>query len=205
MALIIGLTGGIGSGKTAASDYFASLGITVVDADQVAREVVMPGSRALAAITEHFGQEVIQSSGELDRAYLRKKIFSDPQAKQWLEALLHPLIRKSIEQQLTDISSPYGILVSPLLFETKQHQLTDRTLVIDCDETNQLQRVEQRDGNTSEQIKAIINTQLSREERNQKADDVISNNGLLTELHTALNQYHQSLLTELAKSTHTHQ
>ena len=205
---IIGLTGGIGSGKSAASDRFAHLGVTVVDADQVAREVVEPGRPALVEIAKHFGEAVLLASGALNRAQLREYIFANTpagiEAKQWLEALLHPLIRQAITTQLAAINSPipYAILVSPLLFEAEQDQLTHRTLVIDCDTTIQQQRVQARDGNSLEQIAAIMASQLPREERNQRADQVITNNGSLEALYVAIDEYHQQLCDQLANSAH---
>src|SRR3989338_6241173 len=144
MMLKIGLTGGIGSGKTAATDHFQQLGIAVVDADVVAREVVVPGSPALAQIAEHFGAQILDHSGALDRAQLRKIIFSNPSEKSWLETLLHPLIRTEILRQLEQAHSPYAILVSPLLFETGQHLLVDRTLLIDAPEALQVSRATAR-------------------------------------------------------------
>jgi dephospho-CoA kinase len=195
MTLIIGLTGGIGSGKSAASEHFVSLGVTVVDADQVAREVVGLGKPALVAITDHFGQRMLLTDGTLDRARLRERIFADADAKQWLESLLHPLIRQEITAQLAAVDAPYAILVSPLLFETGQNSMTDHTLVIDCDEATQQQRVQVRDGNTPKQIQAIMASQLSREERNRRADKIIVNNGSLDVLHQAIDDYHQQLCT----------
>ncbi|MEL7401638.1 MAG: dephospho-CoA kinase, partial [Pseudomonadota bacterium] len=130
MSLIVGLTGGIGSGKTAASDHFESLGITVVDADLASRVVVEKGRPALEQIANHFGSDFITDDGELNRARLREEIFASPEAKQWLETLLHPLIREEIQSQLQSAQSDYVILVSPLLIETDQHLLADRVLLI---------------------------------------------------------------------------
>jgi dephospho-CoA kinase len=173
---IVGLTGGIGSGKTAASDLFAEKGILVVDADVVAREVVMPGQPALNEIALHFGQAIIADDGSLNRAALRQIIFSSPQEKDWLESLLHPLIRQSIKNQLNSATSAYAILVSPLLIETDQKKMVNRVLVIDVPEALQLERTQSRDGNSPEQVQAIINSQISRSERLKWADDIILNN-----------------------------
>ena len=192
--LIIGLTGGIGSGKSEVSRRFQSLGIVVVDADEVARLVVEPGQAALADIATHFGSHIVSVDGRLNRALLRKIIFSQPEEKRWLEALLHPLINQEIRQQLADATSPYTMLSSPLLLETRQHELVDRILVIDASEALQVARAGSRDGNSSEQIKAIMATQLSREARNSRADDIIHNHGDLLELDEQVNTLHQQYM-----------
>ena len=188
--LIIGLTGGIGSGKTAASDYFQQLGIDVVDADIVSRQVVEPGTPALDEINQHFGGDLLLADKSLDRAKLRSIIFQDPQAKQWLEQLLHPIIATTIQQQLQASRSPYSILVSPLLFETQQHELTHRNLLIDCPEDIQVQRATQRDNNSEEEIKRIIAQQTSRQVRQQKADDIIINDTDLSSLYKKIDDLH---------------
>src|SRR5210317_2236300 len=138
--LVVGLTGGIGSGKTAASDYFKVLGIDVIDADIASRVVVEPGQAALAAIAEHFGSDVLLANGELNRAALREKIFTDPQQKQWLENLLHPLIGAEIDRQLAAVTSPYALFVSPLLLETQQSGRCDHIIVVDVDVETQVKR-----------------------------------------------------------------
>ena len=191
---VLGLTGGIGSGKTAASDYFQRLGIVVVDADIVAREVVEPGQPAWNAIREHFGPDALQANGELNRAWLRQIVFADPQQRQWLEQQTHPRIRDSIIQQLQQAQSPYTILSSPLLFESGQAQLTQRTLVIDVPEALQLQRASQRDGNDEEQIRRIMDAQINREERRNKADDIADNSGDLQHLYEQLQRLHEGYL-----------
>ncbi|MEC8428638.1 MAG: dephospho-CoA kinase [Pseudomonadota bacterium] len=198
MSLIVGLTGGIGSGKTAASDHFESLGITVVDADLASRVVVEKGRPALEQIANHFGSDFITDDGELNRARLREEIFASPEAKQWLEALLHPLIREEIQSQLQSAQSDYTILVSPLLIETDQHLLADRVLLIDVPEELQLQRTMDRDSNSAEQVKAIMASQASRELRRSKADDIVLNDGALTELQHKIEVLHQTYL-ELSK------
>ena len=191
---ILGLTGGIGSGKSAASDYFAKLGIVVVDADIVAREVVQPGQPAWQAIREHFGPEVLQADGSLNRAWLRQKVFAEPAERQWLEQQTHPRIRASIIQQLQQAQSPYAILSSPLLFESGQAKLTARTLVIDVPEALQLQRASARDGNDAEQIRRIMAAQLSRAERCKQADDIVDNSGTLEQLYAQLQGLHERYL-----------
>lgn len=192
--LIIGLTGGIGSGKTAASDEFQTLGITVVDADIVAREVVEPGQPALEKIVEHFGKHILLSDGTLDRAALRKLIFSSEDDKRWLEALLHPIIRAEIKRQLNEATSPYAILVSPLLFETNQAELVNRTLLIDVPVSLQLERASKRDQNSSEQIQKIIDSQLPREQKLKLADDVICNDHDLEHLMKQVHLQHKTYL-----------
>ncbi len=192
---ILGLTGGIGSGKSAASDYFQRLGIVVVDADIVAREVVQPGQPAWNAIREHFGPDALQADGQLNRAWLRQIVFSDPQQRRWLEQQTHPRIRDSIIQQLQQAQSPYAILASPLLFESGQAQLTQRTLVIDVPEALQLQRASQRDGNDEEQIRRIMAAQINREERLARADDVVDNSGSLEQLYAQLQELHEVYLS----------
>lgn len=199
MPLIIGLTGGIGSGKSEASKRFAERGILIVDADIVAREAVEPNSFALKQISDHFGKDILNASGELNRSNLRAIIFSNSSEKIWLESLLHPIINASIRQQLANASSAYAILASPLLLETKQFELVDRILVIDVDEQLQIERASQRDNNKPDQIKAIIQTQLSRQKRCARADDIILNNGNIAALDEQVEKLHQSYLT-LAKT-----
>ena len=192
--LIVGLTGGIGSGKTAASDYFKVLGIDVIDADIASRVVVEPGQPALAAIAEHFGSDVLLANGELNRAALREKIFTDPQQKQWLENLLHPLIGAEIDRQLAAVTSPYALFVSPLLLETQQSGRCDRIIVVDVDVDTQVKRATSRDNNSEAMIRNIINSQMSRADRLSRADDIVSNSGSLAELHQQIDRLHQRYL-----------
>lgn len=194
MSFILGITGGIGSGKSAATQWFESQGISVVDADVVAREVVEPGQPALQAIQQAFGDWVLLEDGNLDRRALREHIFQFPQARQTLEKITHPAIRQSIIQQLQQAESPYVILVSPLLFETNQHQLTHHTLLVDADEQTQLQRASQRDGQSEEQIRKIIAAQMPRAQKQQLANDIVVNDGLLEHLHQQLKPLHLSYL-----------
>ncbi|MGV8836069.1 dephospho-CoA kinase [Cellvibrio sp.] len=200
MPLIIGLTGGIGSGKSEASKRFVERGILVVDADVVAREVVEPGKPALTQIAAHFGPDILDAAGVLQRSKLRDIIFSNPTEKQWLESLLHPIINAEIRRQLAGASSMYVILASPLLLETQQFQLVDRILVIDTSEQHQLERASHRDKNNEAQIKAIMQTQLSRQERCARATDIIQNHGSISELDAQVEKLHQ-LYLELAQST----
>lgn len=190
---VVGVTGGIGSGKSAATARFAELGITVIDADQAARTVVEPGKPALAAIAEHFGEEILVN-GVLDRAALRRHIFTDPAEKQWLEALLHPLIRQEVEKDIRSASGPYVIFVSPLLIEAKQDALCDRLLVVDVPESVQIQRTVIRDNENEAQVRSIILSQASRDLRLEKADDIIDNTAGLSELTQQVDELHQKYL-----------
>ncbi|MFJ2333127.1 dephospho-CoA kinase [Pseudomonas helleri] len=192
---ILGLTGGIGSGKSAAAEHFASLGVHVVDADHAARWVVEPGRPALAEIAKHFGDDVLQADGQLNRSALRSLIFSDPQERQWLEALLHPLVREEIAQNLAQAQSPYAILVSPLLIEAGQHKTTQRVLVIDAPQALQIQRTLLRDNTSEEQVQAILKAQASREERLRHADDVLVNDTDLNALKSEVERLHHFYLT----------
>ena len=192
--VVIGLTGGIGSGKTAASDYLASKGIRVVDADQVARQVVEPGQPALAAIRDHFGDQVILPDGQLDRRALREIVFSDPQARRQLEAITHPAIGAEILRQLQAADSPYVLLVSPLLLETTQHQMASRILLIDVPEALQLARTSARDEVPESQVRNIIAAQMSRQDKRSRADDIVVNDDSLEQLHEKLDALHQQYL-----------
>lgn len=192
--MIIGITGGIGSGKTAATEILALQGITIVDADICARLVVQPDSPTLLAIQQHFGPDILLPNGELNRAHLRTLIFSSSDEKAWLENLMHPQIRAEITSQLTASQSEYTVLVSPLLLETDQHLLCDQIIVIDANEHNQIIRTCHRDNNSEQQVKAIISTQLSRQERIDKADIVVENNDTREAFEQRVLQIHQTLL-----------
>lgn len=191
---VVGLTGGIGSGKTAASDYLASKGITVVDADLVSRLVVEPGQPALQAIAERFGSAVIQHDGTLDRRALREIVFADPTARKDLEAITHPAIGAEIFRQLHHASSPYTLLVSPLLLESSQHKMAQRILLIDVPEALQLARTASRDQVAEIQVKAIIAAQMSRADKRQRADDIVVNDADLASLHRQLDSLHETYL-----------
>lgn len=200
--MIVGLTGGIGSGKSQASNRFAQHGIRVVNADVVAREVVMPGSPALQKIAQRFGDDILDDNGALNRRKLRDIIFQSATEKQWLEALLHPLINAEIRNQLTASTSIYSILESPLLLETKQYELVDRIIVVDVNEMTQIERASLRDNNDAQQIKAIMQTQLSRQERCARAHDIIQNHGSIDELDRQVDKLHL-LYLELAQAEPT--
>jgi len=194
-SLIIGLTGGIGSGKSTVAEAFRQLGIETVDADQASRAVVEPGMPALLAIAEQFGSQIIQADGSLDRAALRQIIFADPDQKLWLESLLHPLIRDWIIRRLEAATSPYVILESPLLFETDQHQLVDTTVLVDLPVELQIERACARDGNQADQIQRIIDAQMPREEKLSRADIVLDNGQPLDSLATRVSAVHQTLIS----------
>ena len=191
---VVGLTGGIGSGKTAVSDRFAALGIKIVDADVAARIVVEPGRPALAEIAEHFGAEVIDPSGALDRAALRTRVFSDPDARRWLEQLLHPRIADEIRRGIESATSPYTMLVSPLLLEAGQAAYAQRILVVDVPVEVQVARTMARDDNDEAQVRQIIAAQSPREDRLKRADDVIENDKGLDALDRAVAELHARYL-----------
>ena len=198
MKFVLGLTGGIGSGKSVASQWFEAQGITVVDADVVAREVVEIGQPALTQIQQAFGDWVLLADGSLNRRALREYIFQSPEARKTLESITHPAIRTSIIQQLHAAQSPYAILVSPLLFETNQHELTQHTLLIDATIELQIERASQRDGQNIEQIRNIIAAQMSREQKQTMADDIVLNDGHLDHLYAHLRLLHQKYLNMAA-------
>ncbi len=181
MTYIVGLTGGIGSGKTTIANLFANLGVPLVDADVVAREVVEKDSPLLSKIVEHFGPQILTKQGELNRAALREIVFHHDEEKQWLNNLLHPAIRERMKQQLSEQTAPYTLFVVPLLIENKLTALCDRILVVDVSPQTQLARSAQRDNNNFEQIQRIINSQVSQQERLQWADDVINNDADLAQ------------------------
>ncbi|KEA65374.1 Dephospho-CoA kinase [Marinobacterium lacunae] len=192
--LKVGLTGGIGSGKSAAARLFAEMGVPIVDADVVAREVVEPGSAALSSIADHFGAELLLDNGQLNRARLREIIFDDAEQKRWLEALLHPLIRQRIVEQLSQQGHDYLILVSPLLIESGQSQLVDLIVVVDVDEQTQLQRTISRDGVDRQQVERILAAQMPRQERCDRADYLIDNGGDFDQLRAQVESVHKALL-----------
>ncbi|MET3054015.1 dephospho-CoA kinase [Pseudomonas alkylphenolica] len=192
---ILGLTGGIGSGKSAAAQRFVELGVHLVDADHAARWVVEPGRPALASIVERFGAGVLQEDGQLNRAALRELIFADPEQRRWLEGLLHPLIGQEIFSYLAKAESPYAVFVSPLMVESGQFQRTQRLLVIDAPTELQVQRTLLRDQTSPEQVQAILKAQASREERLRHAHDVLVNDRDLSWLHSEVDRLHHFYLT----------
>lgn len=195
---VVGITGGIGSGKTAVSDRFAALGIHVVDADLASRAVVEPGRPALVDIAEHFGDEIIGADGGLDRAALRARVFADEEERRWLERLLHPRIAEEIRAGLAQARSPYAMLVSPLLVEAGQATFVNRILVVDVPVETQVARTMARDANSEEQVRRIVAAQASREDRLARADDVIVNDAGLDALDAAVEALHARYL-EMAR------
>ena len=193
--LIIGLTGGIGSGKSTVAEQFAALGIVAVDADQASRAVVEPGMPALASIEKHFGPELITADGQLNRPALREIIFANPSEKDWLEALLHPLIREWILAQLQAATSDYVILESPLLFETDQHQLVDAVLLVDVPVELQLERASARDNSDKQQIQRIVDAQMPRQIKRDRADFEFDNAQPLETIAPKVEALHQHFLS----------
>lgn len=191
---VVGLTGGIGSGKTTVANLFAAEGITLVDADIVAREVVSPGSNGLKAIVAHFGADILTPAGELDRGKLRQRIFSHDQERIWLNQLLHPMIRQKMQQQLENASSAYAIMVVPLLFENGLDRLVNRTLVVDIPPELQINRTVKRDHVDVSQVNNIINSQCSRSEKLARAHDIIDNQGEISTLKRQVLALHQRYL-----------
>ena len=197
--LIIGLTGGIGSGKTVVSDRFAALGVPVIDTDLISRQLVQPGQPLLQTIVREFGESYLNGSGHLDRSALRRLIFSDPQARRKLESILHPAIRRETQNQLDRLDADYAILVIPLLVESGADYPIERVLVVDTPESRQIERVMQRDGAGRETAENILKSQASREQRLQLADDVIINDADLPALIAAVDKLHARYL-QLARS-----
>ena len=198
---IIGLTGGIGSGKSTVARMFGALGVHWVDADDVARQVVEPGTQALRAIADHFGDGILQDNGGLDRAALRQKVFEDPEQRRWLEALLHPIIREELIRQLSpeDYALPYVMLVSPLLLETNQHELVDKIVVVDVPEEIQIERTMARDSNSREQVERILAAQMPRATRCEKADALINNAQPMELVQASVRALHQRFLADFGQ------
>lgn len=192
--MIIGITGGIGSGKSAVTQRFEALGITVVDADIVARLVVEPGRPALQAIVQRYGDSILLEDGSLDRAALRNKVFADDAQRRWLEQLTHPLIGQEIREQLQAATSAYAILASPLLLETDQKDLTDLVVVVDVPEEVQLQRTVSRDQNDEAQVRRIMAAQMPRKTRLQGADIILDNSRELNDLDATVAELHKEFL-----------
>ena len=189
---VIGITGGIGSGKTAVTDRFQARGITIADADVASREVVQPGMPALEAIAEHFGPEVIQADGTMDRAAIRKIVFAEPDERKWLESVTVPAIMNNLREVLNRSTSPYSLLM--LSSGTGQSPLVQRSLVVDAPPELQISRVMARDANDEEQVRAIMSAQPSRETRLEYADDVIINDGSFERLDEVVQVLHEKYL-----------
>ena len=202
MTLCVGLTGGIGCGKSTASALFAECGATVIDSDVISHQLTQPGGQAVATIRKEFGEEYIDATGALDRVRMRQRVFSDATAKHRLEAILHPLIRTQILAQVNVFNSPsYTLLVIPLLFETPDYQeLVQHTIVVDCPETTQLARAMQRSGLDEPTVRAIMATQMTRVERLRRADEVIQNEGDLVSLRQEVTRLHRHYLAIAARN-----
>ncbi|MGF1731999.1 dephospho-CoA kinase [Photobacterium kasasachensis] len=194
MTMVIGLTGGIGSGKTTVAERFGRYNIDIIDADIVAREVVEPGTPGLEAIVEKLGTDILLTDGTLDRSKLRQAIFDDNSLKDWLNALLHPMIREQMKADIAQATSPYCLLVIPLMVENNLQTMAHRLLVVDVSEEVQIARTRQRDQVDASHVQKILAAQASRQERLDAADDVINNNGDSNELDDAVSELHQQYL-----------
>ncbi|HUL12127.1 MAG TPA: dephospho-CoA kinase [Methylococcaceae bacterium] len=192
--LKIGLTGGLGCGKTTVANLFAAKGVPVLDADQIARELVEPGQPALAAIVREFGEEFLEA-GQLNRVRLREVVFQCPERKRQLESILHPMVFDAMQRQLATLRSDYCILCIPLLLETKQQAFVDRILVVDCPVELQYERVKNRDGLEMTEIGRIIQSQVSRQERLAAATEVIENSGHMEQLVEQVEKLHRMYRT----------
>ena len=191
----VGLTGGIGSGKSKVADLFAELGTPVIDTDVIARDLTAPGAETLEAIRSVFGESVMQADGTLDRAALRRRVFADSGARRQLEAILHPRIRQAVERALATVTAPYALIVIPLLVETSGYQnILNRVLVVDCPENVQIARVVARSGLTQNEVKAILAAQAGRAERLAAADDIIVNTASLEALRAEVATLHHRYL-----------
>ncbi|BEV73347.1 MULTISPECIES: dephospho-CoA kinase [unclassified Paludibacterium] len=189
---VVGLTGGIGSGKSAAADLFAGLGVVVVDTDVISRRLTGPDGEAMAPLRQAFGAECVLPDGSLNRVAMRQQVFADPQARARLEAILHPMIMVHGMRQLQQAQGAYALLVVPLLFESQRYlTLISRSLLIDCDESLQVARVAQRSGLSDTEVRAIMAAQMSRAERQARADDIIHNNGSLDDLRLQVEEKHR--------------
>jgi dephospho-CoA kinase len=200
-ALRIGLTGGIASGKSTVTQRFAELGVPVIDADVASRTVVAPGTPGLAQVVARFGAGVVGADGRLDRRALRNLIFADSSLRQALDAILHPLIRAEMEREVAQAQAPYVVMAIPLLVEGgSAAKRVDRVLVIDADETLQIQRLQARDGSSVEQARSILASQASRAARLRMADDVLLNSGTVADLRQAVDKLHEQYL-QLAQTS----
>lgn len=199
MTWVVGITGGIGSGKSAVTDRLEDHGISVVDADLAARVVVEPGTPALQAIIRRYGETILTEAGTLDRPALRKIVFENSAEREWLESITHPAIRTEIELQLASATSPYAVLSSPLLLESGQNTFTDYVVVVDVPEEVQIARTSARDNNDADLVRKIMAAQLPREERIARADEIIDNSGSMAALQGSVDALHQRLLNQAAE------
>jgi dephospho-CoA kinase len=195
VTFVVGLTGGIGSGKSAAADEFAALGATVVDTDVIAHELTDSGGAAMASIEKLFGPEVVSADGSMDRKKVRERVFADPATKRKLERLLHPMIREESARRIAAAAGPYVVHVVPLLVESPDYRKrVDRVLVVDCPEQTQIERVRARSGLSESEVRAIMRTQVTRAERVAAADDVIDNGGSRESMRKQVAALHQKYL-----------
>ena len=192
--LIIGLTGGIGSGKSVASDKFKSLGVAVVDADVASRTVVEPGKPALKEIEDHFGSGIITAEGKLDRNNLREIIATDPEERKWLESVLHPKIGEQITKEISESTSVYTLFVAPLLLETNSQEMCSRVVVVDVPKDVQIRRTAKRDKVSPNQVEQMVAAQMEREKRLEKADDVLLNSGTIEDLEKQVEELHKKYI-----------
>ncbi len=197
----VGLTGGIASGKSTVANLFADLGVTIIDTDVIAREVVAPGSPLLPKIAGHFGRDVLAADGSLDRRALRQRVFADPAERQWLEQLTHPEIRRLTDERSDAAPGPYSIVAIPLLVETGGKDRFDRVLVVDCAPELQIARLQARDGSTRAQAEAALAAQASRADRLAVADDVIHNDGDIAHLRDQVEKLHRAYVAASARFT----
>tara|TARA_B100001250_G_C19720154_1_gene753435 strand:+ start:427 stop:1020 length:594 start_codon:yes stop_codon:yes gene_type:complete len=197
--MIIGLTGGIGSGKSAAANFFQNEGINVIDADNLAREVIAQNTPGFKSVVDYFGSNIIDVDGSINRSKLRQEVFDNEQKKKVLESITHPLVRNLMEERIKTSKSSYSIIMVPLIFETKSMSAYNRILVIDCDPELQLERAILRDNNSREQIQKILDSQCSREQRLSIANDVIPNNDSLDDLKTRSLSMHKFYLGLIKK------
>lgn len=195
----VGLTGGIASGKSTVADMFAGLGVVVIDTDRIAREVVEPGQPALQEVRHEFGDTVINDQGGLDRAEMRRIVFSDPDARRRLEAILHPRIRSATIKQAEAAGGDYQLIVVPLLSDSPLQSFVDRVLVVDCDEKTQIRRLMARDAESEGQARRMLAAQAARDERLAIADDIVSNDGNLTATLEQVQALHQRYLSLAAE------
>ncbi|SHO56095.1 dephospho-CoA kinase [Vibrio quintilis] len=201
MAFVVGLTGGIASGKSTVAEIFSrDFGIDIIDADIIARQVVAQGTPGLKAIEDHFGQKIILDDGSLNRAKLREIIFTYPEEKQWLDQLLHPMIREEMQRALNQVNSAYALLVVPLLVENQLQHLAQRILVVDVSESTQIERVMLRDGVSRQQAQNILSSQATRSERLAVANDVIKNDTENNKLLSRVTELHQKYLAIISKN-----
>lgn len=189
--LVIGLTGGIGSGKSTVAEMFESLGVPIIDMDRIARQIVEPGQPALTQIKQAFGEKIVAASGQLNRQQLSKIIFDSAEKRHQLEAILHPLIRQETARQLAELKSPYCIVVIPLLLESEQRSFVDRVLVVDVPESLQITRTMQRDGISAAQVRKILAAQVGRDSRLNAADDVIDNSAAMEDIRHRVDELDQ--------------